>query len=138
MIRPVSLTVATEGSVESQVIVLSPSAFDGLIVATNCFVSSLSNIKDVSSKVIPSIGCLTVTLQVAVFFPAVAVITVVPLDRAVTLPVESTEATPDFEEVQVITLSSASDGSIVAVKVSLCPLSKVNSDLFKVTDVAAL
>ena len=80
---------------------------------------------------------VTVTVQVAVFVPAFAVMIASPAETAVTLPVaESTVATSDLL-VDQTTVSVESDGVTVAVRlVSLLPAVKVNALLLRVMPVA--
>ena len=63
---------------------------------------------------------VTVTVQTAVLSPAPAVIVVVPLLTAVTMPF-STVATFSSAEVQVTVLSVALSGVTVAVNVAVAP-----------------
>ena len=80
---------------------------------------------------------ITVTLQVALLVPAVAVIFAVPAATAVTLPVLSTVATDVLSEDHT-TVSVESDGVTVAIKVSSNPSAKARLFVLRVMPVAGL
>ena len=83
-------------------------------------------------------GSLTVTVQVAVLpLLVVAVIVAFPLPIAVIFPF-ATIATAWSELVHVTVLSVALFGKIVAVSVSLSPISKVKDVLLNETEVASI
>ena len=82
---------------------------------------------------IPDARTLTVTTHVAVFpFEVVTVIVAVPVPTAVTLPF-STVTTAAFDVLHVRVLSVVSLGVMVAISVSLFPLTSESVVLFKVT-----
>ena len=80
---------------------------------------------------------ITVTLQVALLVPAVAVIFAVPAATAVTLPVLSTVATDVLSEDHT-TVSVEPDGVTVAIKVSSNPSAKARLFVLRVMPVAGL
>ncbi len=110
---PSAATVATSVFEDVQVTLLSVAS-SGFTVVVRRRTSPASISKDVRLRVMDSTGTVTVTSQVALTDPAVAVIVAVPAATAVTVPSESTVATSVFEDVQV-TRSVVSDGSTVAV-----------------------
>ena len=125
---PLAETTATVALELVHVIVLSV-AFVGKTVAVRVVVCPSSNDNEVSERVIEVtsiIAPFTVTTHLALFPPADAIISVVPPAIAVTMPVFETVATATFELVQVIVLSVASEGDMVAVSVAVCPSSKDN------------
>ena len=77
----------------------------------------------------------TLTVQVAVFVPAVAVMIASPGATAVTLPVASTVATAVLLEDHT-TVSVEPSGVTVAVRLVLSPAVSVNSLLLRVIPVA--
>ena len=112
-----SVTVAMASLEEVHVTVLSV-ALSGLTVAVR--VSSPPTVKDMEDlsrvmEVTSTKPFLTVTLQVAVLSPALAVMVAVPSLTAVILP-SSTVATSVLSEVQVTALSVALSGLTVAVR----------------------
>ena len=86
---------------------VSPTCIDKLV---------LSNVIDVTAMVFAE----TLTLQVADFSPALAVIVDVPSLRAETMP-EFTLATEAFDEAQITPSYSASFGRTVATRVNVSP-----------------
>ena len=109
-------TVATDGFDEFQVTVLSVAS-DGLTVAAKVTDCPTFNDAVVLSRVMLVTGVAsTVTAQVAVLSPALAVMVALPTIRALTTP-PSTVATEGFDDDHVIVLSVASDGATVAVSV---------------------
>ena len=83
----------------------------------------------------PVCGTLTVTLQVAVLPPALAVIVAVPPPTAVILPLLLTVATFVFELVYVTVLLVASLGVTVAEIVDVSPFFRVRLVLLSETPV---
>ena len=77
---------------------------------------------------------LTVTLAVAVFSPALAVIVAVPLATAVTLPFASTVATASLLDVQVTVLFVALAGETVAVNCSVNPFTTLFPPVIVILD----
>ena len=113
-------TVATDGFDEVQVTVLSVAS-DGLTVAASFIDCPARSDAVVLSRVMLVTGVAsTVTAQVAVLSPALAVMVVLPTLIAFTMPF-STVATDGFDEVQVTVLSVASDGLTVAASFIDCP-----------------
>ena len=97
-------------------------AFEGDTVAVNFSIPPISNDIDVLFRVTPVteiVAVLTVTAHVAFFAPSfvVTVMVALPADLAVTTPDEETEATEVLLDDQVIDLSVAFEGVIVAVSV---------------------
>ena len=82
-------------------------------------------------------GAVTTTSHVAVWLPSsvVTVIVALPPDTAVTMPF-FTVATAVLVELHVTCLFVASEGTTVAVKVAVAPLTKDNSVCESVTPVA--
>ena len=108
---------------EDQVTVLFV-ALSGFTVAMRVRVSPVFRIADVMSKVIDSTATtpfLTVTVQVAVLPPALAVMVVVPSACPVTVPFWSTDAINGLLEDQVTVLFVALSGFTVAVMVPVPP-----------------
>ena len=68
------------------------------------------------------IDTFTVTSQVALFPPAIAVIVALPPPTAVTTPVDDTVTTFGLDVVQLILLLDASDGVMVAINEKVSPL----------------
>ena len=79
----------------------------------------------------------TVTWQVALFSPDVAVMVALPLFIVVTLP-SSTVATPVSELLHTTVLSEAFSGFMEATSVSVLPGNSVNSVLSRLTDVTSM
>ena len=114
------LTVAAEASEVVQVTVLSVAS-SGLTVAVRVTVSPAFREALVLSSVILVTGvATTVIAQVAVLFPALAVMVAVPTLIAVTTPL-SIVATEASEVLQVTVLSVVSSGLTVAVRVTVSP-----------------
>ncbi len=114
LITPFSSTVAISVSEEVHSTLTSGSSVSTLAVMV---VSPSSSIfTELLFKLMDLIGKDTVIKQVALIEPAVAVMIAFPLPTAVTLPF-STVATLSSLDVQVMVLSSASSGAIVAVSV---------------------
>jgi hypothetical protein len=111
-------------------------AFDGVTVAISVSSPPILRVRDVLSRLTPvtEIG-FTVTAQVAVLPPSsvVTVMTDIPTVIAVTVPFESTIATPVLELDQVTFLFVAFEGDTVAVRVSVPPINRVSEVLFKLT-----
>ena len=119
-------TVATVASEVVQVTVLSVASA-GVTVAVRVTVSPSVRAAVVWLRAIPDTATTflaTVTTQVAVLSPALAVMVAVPTATAVTLPEASTVATAVFEELHVTVLSAASSGVTVAVRVTVPPSTK--------------
>ena len=76
----------------------------------------------------PVACCLTTTEHFALTPPStdITVITVSPLDFAVTLPLSSTDATSGSEDSHVKVLSDALTGKTVACSCDVIPLSRVS------------
>ena len=131
-------TVATSGSDEVQVTVLSV-ALSGFTVATRVAEPPSVSSSSVLSSSTDSTAMTffsTVTLQVAVLSPALAVIVAVPSLTAVIFP-PSTVATAGSDDDQLTVLSVASSGLTVAVIVSDSPSVSVSSDLDSVTELTS-
>ena len=79
---------------------------------------------------------VTVTLQVDVFSPALAVMVAVPALTAFTFP-SVTVATAESEVLHVTVLSVALSGFTVAINSASCPSTRPNSALSKVTSVTS-
>jgi hypothetical protein len=112
-------------------------AFDGVTVATNCSDPPISNDIDDLFKLTPvTVIGFTVTEHVAVFPPSsvVAVIFAEPTPMPVTLPFESTVATPVLELDQDTFLFAAFSGRTVAVKEEVSPIFNVIDSLSKLTE----
>ena len=127
---PAAFTVTTDGRLLLQVTVLS-AASAGSTPALRTAVLLGSSTSSVLFRVIPdaSIAGVTVTLQTAVFPPAVAVMFAVPSAAAV--------ATVSLSDFHVTVLSVAFSGSTAAVSFSVAPAARVSSVLFKVMDVTS-
>ena len=136
---PAAFTVTTDGRLLLQVTVLS-AASAGSTPALRTAVLLGSSTSSVLFRVIPdaSIAGVTVTLQTAVFPPAVAVMFAVPSAAAVTVPSAATVATVSLSDFHVTVLSAAFSGSTAAVSFSVAPAARDSSVLFKVTDVTAI
>ena len=127
-------TVAMASSEDVQVTVLSV-ALSGVTVAVRVALAPSTRFRDSLSNLMDSTGtnaAVTVTLQVASFAPALAVMVAVPAFTAFTLP-SATVATASSEEVQVTILSVASSGFTVAFNSASWPSTRVNSALSRVT-----
>ena len=122
-------------------------AFSGRTIAVNFFVSSTLSVASVSLNSIPvtatsssfgssTFSVSTVTLQVAVFSPAFAVIVASPFTTAVTTPF-TTVATSSFELVHVTVLFVALLGNTVAVNFFVSPTVSVASVSLNVISVTA-
>ena len=135
---PAAFTVTTDGRLLLQVTVLS-AASAGSTPALRTAVLLGSSTSSVLFRVIPdaSIAGVTVTLQTAVFPPAVAVMFAVPSAAAVTVPSAATVATVSLSDFHVTVLSAAFSGSTAAVSFSVAPAARVSSVLFKVMDVTS-
>ena len=123
-----SLTVATEASEVVQVTVLSVAS-SGLTVAVRVTVSPAFREALVLSRVTEVTWvATTVTAQVAVLSPALAVMVAEPTFFAMTMP-SLTVATEASEVLQVTVLSVASSGLTVAVRVTVSPAFRDVSDM---------
>ncbi len=131
---PFLSTVATAVALDVHVTVLS-SASSGLTAAVRVADSPFLRESSFLSRVTLVTGTVTVTSQLALAFPAVALIVTVPLATAVTLPFSSTVAISSLLLLQTI-LSVLFVGSTVAVRVSDLPFSRVRVVLLRVTPVA--
>ncbi len=130
--------VATEGSLLDQLTDLFV-ALDGEIVSNNISVPPIERVMLDLFRITPVTGMVfgvTVTEQVAVLPPSTVatVIVAVPAATAITTPFV-TVATEGLLLDQVTSLLVASDGSIVAINVSVLPSISVAADLFRVTPV---
>ena len=135
---PLLSTAATSALLLLHFTVLSPVAFDGVIVAVNVSLSPSVKLVVLLLRLIPVMAisfCFTVTVQPAVFpLLLVAVITAVPAFFAVTFPLLSTAATASLLLLHFTVLSPvAFDGVIVAVNVSLSPSVNVVALLLRLT-----
>ena len=135
---PLLSTAATSALLLLHFTVLSPVAFDGVIVAVNVSLSPSVKLVVLLLRLIPVMAisfCFTVTVQPAVFpLLLVAVITAVPAFFAVTFPLLSTAATAPLLLLHFTVLSPvAFDGVIVAVNVSLSPSVNVVALLLRLT-----
>src|SRR5690554_2149483 len=108
-------------------------AFVGMIVAVSCVLSVISNVMLSFDRLTPVtfIGS-TVTSQLADTSPHVAVIIVVPMPIPDTAP-SATAAISLFSELQTISLWVVFSGSIVAVNVSVEPISIFIDCLLRIT-----
>jgi hypothetical protein len=115
-------------------------ALDGATVAVNVSAPPTSSVVELLLRDTPvtAVGG-TVTVQVAVLFPSslVTVITALPVDTALTKPIEDTEATAALPLLHVTFLFVALEGDTAAVKVSVLPMVIVVNVLFKDTPVTA-
>ena len=123
---PLLSTAATSELLLLHFTVLSPVAFDGVIVAVNVSLSPSVMLVVLLLRLIPVIAisfCFTVTVQLALFpLLLVAVITAVPAFFAVTFPALSTDATAVLLLLHFTVLSNVVlEGLIVAVNVALSP-----------------
>ena len=86
-------------------------------------------------KAIPFSGVVTVTVHVSVNPPsfAVTVITAVPLETAVILPVLSTAAMEGSLEDQATVWSDAVSGTKLTVRYAVSPLVKLSESVFRCT-----
>ena len=128
---PSSETVATFSLELLHTIVLSV-VFSGSTVAVKVSFSptASSNVSLLRVIVVAIIG-FTVTLQVAVTSPQVAVIVASPTEIAVTIPSSDTVTTSSLSELQMIVLSVAFSGTTVAVRVSFLPTTSSNVSLLR-------
>ncbi len=132
------LTVATELLDVLQVTVASVT-FDGSTVAVKAAVPPAESDKVVALNVILvtlTDVVVTVTMQVAVFPPAVAVIVALPAATPVTVPL-LTVATELLDVLQVTVASVASVGNTVAVKFAVLPTVTDNVVALNETEVTA-
>jgi len=123
VIRPVSLTVATEESLELQVTFLL-EAVAGATVAVNCCVRPIFTFAVAGAKVTPVTGItFTVTLAVAVSPPSfvAADMTALPPAIPLTNPVTLTVATEVLLEIHTTLLSVAFAGTTVALSCWVAP-----------------
>ena len=134
-----SFTVATSVFSEVQVTVLSVAS-SGLTVAVREISSPsvisrevLSRVTDVTAM---NFAC-TFTAQVAVLFPALAVMVAVPSFTAVTTP-SLTVATAELDELQVTVLSVALPGLTVALILDVSPSSRVREVGFTEMDATGI
>ena len=138
---PSASTVATEGSLDFQLTALYVAS-EGVIVALSCLVPPSSRTTTPSFRLTPVtdiVAALTVTLQLASLPPsAFTVIVASPGDTAVTFPLWSTVATAVLLLSHVTLLFVAVEGSIVAVRVSVLPFSRLNSALLSLTPVTLI
>ena len=106
-VQTTALSVASSGLMVAIRVSVSPTCIDKLV---------LSNEMDVTVMIFAE----TLTLQVADFPPALAVIVAVPSLRAVTVP-EFTLATEALDDAQVTPSYSASFGRTVATRLKVSP-----------------
>ena len=131
-------TVAT-AVLELLHVTLVLDAFEGVMVAVSFPVLLIpERVIVVLSRETPVTGTVTVTVQVAVLSPTLAVMVAVPLPTAVTLPLASTVATEVLELDQVTLLSVAFSGSTVATSVEVPPTCNVIVDLSKEIEETAI
>ena len=128
-------TETTASSEEVQTIVLSVAS-SGLMVAVRVSVSPtcidkevLSSVMDVTATILAE----TLTLQVADFPPALAVIVAVPSLTAVTVP-EFTLATEALDDAHITPSYSASLGRTVATRLKVSPSTISTVAVFNDTD----
>ena len=132
VIFPLLFTVATDVLELLQLMVLSSVVSAGRMVVVKVSVLPFSKVNWLLFKLILLMDTFTVTLQVAVFPPQLAVMVAVPPPTAVTFPLLFTVATEVLELLKLTVLSSVvSAGRMVVVSVSVPPFSKVNWVLFK-------
>ena len=132
VIFPLLFTVATDVLELLQLMVLSSVVSAGRMVVVKVSVLPFSKVNWLLFKLILLMDTFTVTLQVAVFPPQLAVMVAVPPPTAVTFPLLFTVATEVLELLKLTVLSSVvSAGRMVVVSVSVPPISKVNWVLFK-------
>ena len=130
--RPWSLTVAISGLLEVHVIVLSVT-LAGEIVATNCVVEATNIVSSFTlSEIDVATTGLTVTSQVAFDVPLLAVMVAVPRLKAVTTPVDDTEATLGLSDPQATVLSVVLSGKTEAVSSTWSPNS-IDTDVGEIT-----
>ena len=112
-------------------------ASEGTTVAVKVAVAPLAKDNSVCESVTPVADTVTVTSHVAVWLPSsvVTVIVALPPDTAVTVPF-STMATAVLFELHLTFWFVASEGTTVALKVAVAPLTKGNSVCESVTPVA--
>ena len=120
-------TVATAVLFELHVTFLFVASV-GKTVAVKVAVAPLTKGNSVCESVTPVAETVTVTSHVAVWLPSsvVTVIVALPPDTAVTVPF-STVTTDVLFELHLTFWFVASEGTTVAVKVSVAPISKGNS-----------
>lgn len=123
---PEEFTVAAAVLLELQLTFLLV-AFEGVIVAVNCFVVLISMEEAVGDTVTPVTGILrTVIDAIAVWLPfcVVTVMFAVPGETPVTNPVPSTVATAVLLEFQLTVFIVAFSGATVAVNCCVAPVMK--------------
>ena len=108
----------------------------GTTVADKVAVAPLTKDNSVCESITPVTGTVTVTSHVAVWLPSsvVTVMVALPADTAVTMPF-STLAIDVLFERHITFWFVASEGTTVAVKVAVAPLTKDNSVCESVTPV---
>ena len=109
-------------------------ASSGVTVAVSCSHSPFLRLSSVLLMVMPSVGTVTVTSQLAFLLPIWAVTMAFPMLMAVTFPSETT-TTSSLEEIQV-TGSATPAGVTVAVSWTVSPLAMSSVVLSRVTDSA--
>ena len=134
---PLSSTVATASLSDAQLTLLSVAS-SGFTVAVRVASSPTIRVSSLLSRLTLSTAtplALTVTAQLALFAPSlvVTVTAVVPGALATTLPLSSTLATEGSELLQLTSLSVASAGDTVAVRVASSPTSRLSSLLSRLT-----
>jgi hypothetical protein len=132
---PLLPTVATEALLELQ-LTFWLVAVDGLIVATRSSVPPTRR-EVLAFRLTLLTGTVTVTTQLAVFPPSavVTVIVVVPPERADTIPLEETEATPETLDCHVTARLLAFDGVNATTNCSVPPAANDSVVLFRLTPV---
>ena len=127
-------TPATEGLLLDQTTLLSEASSGSKETVS---VSELFLLSDnvCLFNAIPFSGVVTVTVQVSVYPPsfAVTVITAVPFETAVTLPVLSTAAMEGLLEDQTTVWSEAVSGTKLTVRYDVSPLIKLSESVFRCT-----
>jgi hypothetical protein len=138
---PFDDTLATAGALLNHVTFLLV-ALEGETVAVSLSLPPVAILIDVLSKVTPvtAMGALTVTAQVAVKPPSsvVTVMTAFPIAMPVTSPADDTVATAGLSLLHETFRFVASDGSIVALRVSVPPTPSDSVFLFKLTPVTSI
>ena len=112
-------------------------ASSGLTVAVSLYVSPSVRARVVLSNVTEDTGTVTVMTQVAVIFPALAVMVAVPALIAVMMPFPSTVATSGLSLVQSTLFRYASSGCNVTKSSSVSPLTIAADVLSRVKPVTA-
>ena len=134
-----SATVTIDGLELFHVTVCSVASA-GATVNVKVALSPWISVNDVGFRVTEETGIVffwTVTAQVALFPPQLAVTVAFPSETAFTTPL-LTEATDAFELLHDTVLSGASEGLTVALRVDDSPTTRVSDDWFKVTDVTVI